>query len=198
MARSLARPELAAGLLEYAVERDPLNPTQHYYLGVNYAYAGRLDEAIASLRTALALSPGRIGVHANLGDVLLRRGEPEAALAEIQQEPSLWRAIYLPIAYHALGRTDESDAALAEVIEEYEREAAYNIAYIFAYRGEKDLAFEWLDKAVDYNDPGLADVATEPLFANIHRDPRWLTFLASLGKSPEQLAAIEFEVALPQ
>jgi hypothetical protein len=36
------------------------------------------------------------------------------------------------------------------------------------------------------------------LFANIHDDPRWLPFLKSIGKSPEQLAAIEFEVRLPQ
>ena len=59
------------------------------------------------------------------------------------------------------------------------------------------IAVEWLDKAVIYNDPGLADIATEPLFANIHRDPRWLPFLESIGRSPEQLAAIEFEVKLP-
>jgi hypothetical protein len=38
----------------------------------------------------------------------------------------------------------------------------------------------------------------ESLFANIHDDPRWLPFLESIGKSPEQLAAIEFEVRLPQ
>ena len=45
---------------------------------------------------------------------------------------------------------------------------------------------------------GLTDIAIEPLFANIHDDPRWLLFLESIGKSPEQLAAIEFEVTLPE
>ncbi len=38
----------------------------------------------------------------------------------------------------------------------------------------------------------------ETLFANIHSDPRWLAFLESIGKSPEQLAAIEFNVTLPK
>jgi hypothetical protein len=50
---------------------------------------------------------------------------------------------------------------------------------------------------VHYNDPGLSDLPIEPLFANIHDDPRWLPFLEGLGKSPAQLDATEFEVKLP-
>jgi len=197
LARSLGRPEQATALLEYAIDRDPVNPTHHFYLGVNYRYAGRLDAALVSLQTALALSPGRIGVHANIGDVLLLKGQPVEALAAIQQESSIWRLIFLPMAYHALGQTTEADAALNEVIDTYEREAAYNIAYVFAYRGEADQAFEWLDKAVAYKDPGLTDIAVEEYFSSLYGDPRWLPFLESIGKSPEQLAAIEFEVTLP-
>jgi len=55
----------------------------------------------------------------------------------------------------------------------------------------------WLDKAVQIKDPGLSGMALQ-LFANIHSDPRWMPFLESIGKSPEQLAAIEFEVRLPE
>ncbi len=84
------------------------------------------------------------------------------------------------------------------MIEKYEQDAAYNIAYVLAFRGEADRAFEWLEQAVAYNDPGLAEIATEPLFSNIHDDPRWLPFLESIDKSPEQRAAIEFKVALPE
>ena len=66
------------------------------------------------------------------------------------------------MAYHALGKQAESDAALAELIAKYERSWAYNIAYVLAFRGEADRAFEWLDKAVAYNDPGLSEIAVEP------------------------------------
>ncbi len=83
-------------------------------------------------------------------------------------------------------------------MERYEQQAAYNIAYVLAFRGEADHAFEWLEEAVEYNDPGLSVIAVEILFANIHDDPRWLPFLESIVKSPEQLAAIEFDVSLPQ
>ncbi len=44
----------------------------------------------------------------------------------------------------------------------------------------------------------LTELAIQPLFANIQFDPRWLPFLESIGKFPEQLAAIEFKVTLPE
>jgi len=134
-----------------------------------------------------------------IGVALLRKGEPEAALAAIRQESGEnWRLPGLVLAYHALGRAAESDAALAELIDKYDEEEAYTIALVSAYRGDADRAFEWLAKAVQYNNPGLQFITVAPLFANIHDDPRWLPFLESIGKSPEQLAAIEFEVRLPE
>ena len=87
---------------------------------------------------------------------------------------------------------------MAELIEQGEQTASYNIAYVLAYRGEADRAFEWLDKAVAYKDLGVPEIIGQRLFANIHDDPRWLPFLESIGKSPEQLAAIEFKVTLPK
>ena len=85
--------------------------------------------------------------------MLLLKGDVKAALAEIQQEPEeSWRLAGLSMAYHALGRRAESDAALDELIGKYEQTMSYNIAYVLAYRGEPDRAFEWLDKAVKYRD----------------------------------------------
>jgi hypothetical protein len=81
---------------------------------------------------------------------LLRKGDAAGALAEIEQEKTeIWRMIGLPMAYHALGRKAESDAALAALIAKHEKTAPYGIAYVCAFRGEADKAFEWLDKAVE-------------------------------------------------
>src|SRR6185437_7049192 len=125
--------------------------------------------------------------------------DAQGALAEIEQETSeVWKMIGLPMAYYALRRKADSDAALAALIAKWEKDAPNNIAYVYAYRGEADKAFEWLDKAVEYGDPGLGEVVTENLFAKIHADPRWLAFLHKVGKAPEQLAKIEFKVMLPQ
>ena len=198
LAESLGRLDQAIALEEYAVVRDPLDPVARNNQGDSYLSAGRLDEAVDAFRTALSLSPGYIGAQFRIGVALLLKGEAEAALAAIREEGfRAWRLLGLAIANHALGRTAESDAALAELIGRYEQDAAYNIAYVFAFRDDADEAFEWLDKAVTYNDPGLAEIANEPLFDNIRSDPRWLPFLERVGKSPAQLAAIEFRVRLP-
>jgi TolB-like protein len=197
--RSLGRLQEVIAIDEYLVARDPVNPSSIYNLGSDYYGAGRYDEAIARYRTALSLTPARGIVHSQIGMALLLQGDAKGALAEFQQEPSEhWRLSSLPMAYHALGREAESDSALAEVIRKYAKEMPYNIAYVYAYRGEADRAFEWLEKAVEYNDPGLYEVPTQPLLASLRSDPRWLPFLHRIGMAPEQLARIPFRVRLPE
>jgi TolB-like protein/Flp pilus assembly protein TadD len=194
---SLGRVDEALALSAFAVTLDPVNPACHFTLGWLKILAGYWDEGITSLRTAQTLSPDLYVAQYFIGTALLFKGEAPAALEAMQKEDSNWRQIGLPMAYHALGRKDESDAAMAKLIEQDAQNMAYNIAYVLAYRGEVDLAFEWLDKAVMYKDAGLSEIPNERLFNNIHSDPRWLPFLESIGKSPEQLASIEFKVALP-
>jgi TolB-like protein/Flp pilus assembly protein TadD len=199
LSKNMGRLDEAIALLEYVNARDPVNPIGHANLGTIYLRAGRLDEAITSTRTALTLSPGMFHAHCQIGVALLLNGEPEAALMEMQQEPfEAWRLVGLAKAYHALGQATESDTALVDLIEKYEQDAAYNIAYVLAFRNEADRAFEWLDKAVQYSDPGLANIAETSEFLNIQNDPRWLPFLERIGKSPAQLDAIEFKVTLPE
>jgi TolB-like protein/cytochrome c-type biogenesis protein CcmH/NrfG len=195
--RVLGRLDRAIAVSEYMIILDPVNPDGYYTLGLMNRYSGKLDAALEAFQTTLSLSPGRIIAHYGMSGVLLIKDEPEAALAAIEQEESIWRLIGLPMVYHALGQVDESNDALAMLIEEYEQDVAYNIAYILAFRGEVDRAFEWLDKAVQYNDPGLSDIAIYPLFTMLHDDPRWLPLLESLGRSLAQLNAIEFNVKLP-
>jgi TolB-like protein/Tfp pilus assembly protein PilF len=196
-ARSLGRLDTAIALCEAATARDPVFANGYGNLAIAHRFAGHLDEAIANARMALKLSPGYSNGYYNIGVALLQRGEVQAALAEIEREPAeTWRAIGLPLAWHALGDKSKSDAALSVLIEKYEKGSSYNIAYVYAYRGESDKAFEWLDKSVATQDPGLSGVPVEPLFANLKNDARWLPFLRKVGKSPEQLAKIEFNVTL--
>jgi TolB-like protein/Tfp pilus assembly protein PilF len=196
---SLGRLDEALALDEALVRRDPVNVTTLYNLGGVQRMTGRYDAAFASYRTVLSLSPGNGSTAASLGVALLLKGDAQGALTEIEQETSeVYKMIGLPMAYHALGRKADSDAALAAVIAKYEKDGPYNIAYVYAYRGEVDKAFAWLAKAVEYADPGLGEIVTENLFDKIHGDPRWLAFLRKIGKAPEQLAKIEFKVTLPQ
>ncbi len=78
------------------------------------------------------------------------------------------------------------------------REAKHHsLPYRGASRSENDRAFEWLDKAVAWHDTNLYDVSVEPMLRNLDADPRWLAFLGAHGLAPEQLAAIPFDIKLP-
>ena len=193
--KSLGRMDEALALNEAMVRRDPVNLTALSNLGYCQRVAGRYDAAIVSLRTALSLNPSQGGAHSEIGNALMLKGDATAALAEIEQEKSeVWRMIGLPMVYCALGRKADADAALNAVIAKYEKETSYNIAHVYAFCGDADKAFEWLDKAVAYQDPGVADVVVEKLFDKIRSDPRWLPFLRKIGKAPDQLAKIEFKM----
>jgi len=197
--QSLGRMNPAIAVAEYNVARDPVNTLALHNLGINYLAAGRFDEAIAEFRTVLSLSPDFGGAHRNLGEALLFKGDAPAALAEMQQEKiEIWRLAGLTLAYHALGQKAQSDGALATWIARYSKDHPYVVASFYAYRGEADQAFQWLDKAVQSADPGLSFIPVDNHFDSLHADPRWLPFLRRIGKAPEQLAKILFTVTLPE
>jgi TolB-like protein/cytochrome c-type biogenesis protein CcmH/NrfG len=199
LARRLGRLDQAIAIGEYLTVRDPVNLQGRYELATAHFYAGRLDQAIAIYRADLRLFPDGIGEHEMIGEALLKKGDAKAALAEIEQEPGEGiRLLGLSMAYHALDRQAESEAALGALIKKYEKTMAWSIALVFAFRGDADRAFEWLGKAAEFRDPTIGSTAAYPLLTNLHSDPRWLPFLRRIGMAPEQLAAIKFDVTLPQ
>jgi TolB-like protein/Tfp pilus assembly protein PilF len=109
----LGRIEEAPALTDYLIARDPVSSSGHAFQGLYFASTGRWNEAIVSYRTALALSPGSTNFKYTFGVAQLFMGDAQAALEEMQSIESVWGMIGLPMAYHALGRTEESDAALA-------------------------------------------------------------------------------------
>jgi len=196
--RTLGRLDETIAIGEYLVVDDPLDLISHNNLGWWYFYAGRPDDAIATARVMSMLNPGSVP-HQLLSLALLSKGENEAALKAIQQESNEdFRLYSLVMVYHALGQVVESNAALTELIDKEGQHCPKCIADVLAYRGEADRAFAWLDKAVAYDDPALSVIAMGNVFSNLYEDPRWLPFLESIGRSPAQLAAIEFEVKLPE
>ena len=196
--QTLGRLPPAIAVEEYVLARDPVSATTLQNLGLNYLYAGRYDEAIATFHTLLSLSPAYGSAHYLLGVALLLKGDAAGGLAQMRQEKTeVWRTIGLPLAYCALGRKADADAAFAALIAKYAKDAPYNIATDYANCGEADQAFAWLDKAVTYQDPGLSGIVAENLFDKIRHNPRWLPFLRKIGYAPEQLAKIKFTVTLP-
>lgn len=199
LALGLARLTRAIQLMEHRTRQEPTRANAHKNLALVYNCAGRFNEAEASARAALRLSPSMWSASYELGRALLGQGDARAALTAMQDEASRpWRLIGMAIVQHALGDLAASNNALAELATTYEEEAPYNIAYVHAYRGEADEAFKWLDTAVESGDGGLSFIVTEPYFLTLHEDPRWEPFLASIGMNKATLDAIRFEVHLPE
>jgi tetratricopeptide (TPR) repeat protein len=191
---TIGRPRDAIAVLKTAVALDPVNVNVIANLGGIQVCTGEFDEGVANMRTALALSPSQAVLHYQIGLALVEKGDAVGGLAEIEKEHEEFRRIGLPFAYHALGRKADADSALADLIAKDGDASAYNVANAYAFRGDKDPAFKWLERAQELHDPGLASVTFDTLFDNLHSDPRWPVFLRKIGKAPEQLEKIEFRL----
>src|SRR6266566_2144556 len=165
-----------------AVELDPLSAIAQGNLARALFYAGKLDEADAAARKAAELQPASASSHRWQVVVAVLRGDRETALREAQLEPDEgYRRFELALAQQIQGDRQAADAALADLIANGRDNLAYQIAEVYALRGEKDKAFEWLQISFDNHDTGTLTLLVDPLLRGLRDDPRYKTLLAKLG-----------------
>ena len=178
---ALGNLDQAIRLREQAVALDPLRADSFIDLGYLLYVAGRYDEAHAELRKALDLNPQAGFAHFTLGLISIAEGKPQQALPEMEKEPNEWGKLTgQAMAYHAFGREQDSNAALAELIAKHATDSAFQIAQVYAFRGETDKSFEWLERAYKERDAGLPLLKTDPLLKNLHHDPRYAALLKKM------------------
>jgi serine/threonine protein kinase/Flp pilus assembly protein TadD len=178
---SLGRLDEAIELQRQSIELDPLRAASQYWYA-DYLYsAGRVDEAIAPARKAIALSPQNDASYMCLGEILLAQGHPQEALTTVQTatDPE-WKLPGEALAYYALGRHAEADATLDKLIRDDGNGSAYQIAEVYAFRGEKDKALEWLDRSIRQRDPGLSNILFDPLLKPLRNDARFIEVLKKM------------------
>jgi TolB-like protein len=163
-----------------SLARDPLNPSGYMNLSITQLVRGRLEEAEAAIRRALEISPTFAFGRYILGRALLARSQPEAALAEmLKVKDEAYRLTGTAMAYFALGRRADSDAALAQMVKNHADHHAGEIAFVFAFRGESDEAFRWLDRAYAQKESNLAGIKSERRI--LDGDPRYKAFLKKMN-----------------
>jgi len=168
-------------LQEQAVALDPLRANYQLSLGYLLYMAGRYDQARTALQKALDLNPQAAFAHLTLGRILVTEGRPQEALAEVDKEPlEGGKLTGEAMAYHAIGHQQNSNAALTALIAKHESDWAYQIAEVYAFRGQSDESFGWLERAFKQRDGGLTAIKTDPLFKNLRRDPRYTEFLKKM------------------
>jgi len=172
----------AARLHLESLSSDPLLPSVYEESGWTYIRLGRFAEAESAFRRALEISPTYVEIHHDLGIALLLQRKPDAALREMEKEtPIGGRSAGLAIVYHALHRAAEADAELRKLESEHSGDMAMWIAEVHAFRGEKDIALSWLDRAYAQKDIFLWLIKGDPLFRNLDGDPRFKAFLRKMN-----------------
>src|SRR5438552_4612395 len=169
-------------LARQAIELDPLAYLARGNLARILLAEGKLDEADAEARKAAELQPTGAASHRWQVLVAIQRGDGETALREAQLEPNeAYRRFELALAHYARGDRPAADAALAEMVARDRNLLAYQIAGVYAWRGETDKAFEWLQISYDNHDTGLLSLLIDPLMRGLRGDPRYNSMLEKIG-----------------
>ena len=192
----IGRPDQAIALGEYAIARNPRCAVCFHQLSMAYRDSGRLEEAEANGNIARALG---MQLDYSIAKTKLQQGRAEEALLVFEQMDGRnhQKLHAMAMALYSLGRQAEFEATFAELRERWGDEKPSFVAMVYAWAGDADAAFDWLDRAIEKEAFDVIREYSSPFFRNLHTDPRWDAILEKIGRSPEQLAAIEFNVMLP-
>lgn len=180
----LGRLSEALEINKKAIELDPLSADTWFRRSTQLNAAGRLPEARKAATRALEISPEHAFAWFNLGVTSLLEGNPKAALAEFHRASKARREAGVAMAEHDLGHVKESQRALDALVAGYASTNAYQVAEMYAWRGERDAAFTWLERAHAQHDGTLVQLKFDPLLARLRSDPRFAAMLKKMGLPP--------------
>jgi len=180
----LGRLSEALEINKKAIELDPLSADTWFRRSTQLNAAGRLPEARKAATRALEISPEHAFAWFNLGVTSLLESNPKAALAEFRKASKARREAGVAMAEHDLGHAMDSQRALDALVAGYASTNAYQVAEAYAWRGERDAAFIWLERAHAQHDGILVQLKFDPLLAKLHTDPRFAAMVKKMGLPP--------------
>ena len=180
----VSRLEEAVATYRKAIEQDPLDDATWDFLGAALTALGHTAAAYDAFRHALAIRSAPV-TNYDLASLQLLDGKAQDALATSQAIAfDVYRYSVVAMAEHTLGDAKGSQQALDQLIATNADDAAYQIAEVYAWRGEKDKAFEWLERSYRQQDAGLAFTKIDPRLASLRSDPRYTALLRKLNFPP--------------
>jgi DNA-binding winged helix-turn-helix (wHTH) protein/TolB-like protein/Tfp pilus assembly protein PilF len=168
-----------------ARELEPLWLGPRAFTGHIYYYAGRFDDAIRTLDQVLALDDRVNSARGFLIRSLIAKGDYRRALVEIDQHPlqvqgsNAFRAQALVLSGQRAAARAELDRVLELSKQRYV--AAYDFALIYAALGDKENAFQWLERAIEDRSTPVSFLARDPALDTLHSDPRFPVLVQRLG-----------------
>jgi TolB-like protein/tetratricopeptide (TPR) repeat protein len=178
---SLGRGQESVQVARKAAELDPLSDESWSLLGRVLIGQHEDAEARQALERAIVLNPQQNWANFLLGNLLLAQGDIDGATAHYQRAPDQFRTTGMAMAEFSRGRQEASNEALHKLESEYEIGFAYQIAQVYAWRGEKDKAFEWLDRCLELHDAGMQRLRYDTALDPLRSDPRFAALVVKMG-----------------
>ena len=159
-----------------ALALDPLSEEISRRLAFFLVANQQLAQARPLYEKALLIAPNSIRARGNLGELELLENHPERALAIFRQMGDLAGQAR---AEYSLGHVDVSQRILEELIAK--KGPPFGIACVYAWRGEKDKAFEWIERAYKDRDPGVTWLKISADFRTLRGDARFRALLHQMN-----------------
>jgi serine/threonine protein kinase/tetratricopeptide (TPR) repeat protein len=165
-----------------AQEIDPLSLITNVDAGRMFYYARKYDQAIEQFKKTLAMDPNYLTAHNYLGCTYAQKGMKEDAIEEAhrinaitQDDSSSYIVWIVGVIYAILGERNKAEAAIdkLKMLSGTEYVSPYFVASIYACLGQKDSAFEWLERAYITHDIWLVELKVEPCFDGLRADPKF-------------------------
>ena len=172
----------SVNLLNKAISIDPLVYTNFYNLGHAEYRLGNLDEALEAFSTFEVYYPNSQLLHYMKAKVFLAKGDFDEAKKEIEKETNEFFSLYgRNFIYFDANNSKASEDLFNEFLEKYGEEDMANTADLYAFRGDYEKSFEFLNKALDAKDAVLIEALTYPSFKPMHKDPRWKELIEKIN-----------------
>lgn len=171
-----------------AASLDPLSVSIGTDGGFGLYYSKQYDQAAQALMSAIKMNPKFPIAHLWLGRVYQAKEMYDQSIDEYKkmlEGTPLWAVAYAQIgnAYAVSGREAEARAILDSLnsFSKSKYVTSYGVALIYVGLGEKEKAYQWLDKAIEERSHWLVWLGTDPRWAALKSDPKFLKLLAEVG-----------------
>jgi serine/threonine protein kinase len=181
---AMGRSQDAIGEMTAALDLDPLSSLISHNLASVYNRAGLEDQAIEQLLKTVELDPSFVASYGQLAVSYARKGMHDKAVELAEKFVALSgrdtrSRCFLSMVYAISGKREEAIACMEDV----KKDASFHggLAVIFASLGDREQAFEWLEKSYQERDAFLVFLPILPEFRNLHGDPRFADLLRRIG-----------------
>ena len=177
----------AVSEISKAVDLDPVSPGILKDKGIHFYYTRQYDRAIDVGLKTVELYPDFVPVYRFLSLCYQAKGMIDEAIAENRRWGKFTRNkvktdLALAHIYAASGHKAEAQTLIRKIRPgELGPNDYRSMAMVYAALGEKDHAFEWLEKSYDRHEESLCSLKVDPKFDSLHSDPRFNEILNKVG-----------------